>query len=133
MGPNDGDVEKRDNNNVEGIEEAPPSRENEQTEDSTAGSTDISTTVARQKNKKKKKEKKKKKKKGVDGAVLSSSSSQQLPDVCLYTQLDTFRVTKDAIAGRCVVASRDLAEGELVLDEPPFAKVYSFITIIITE
>lgn len=62
---------------------------------------------------------KKKKKKKKKRAQQQQSSAQ----VCIYTTLDTFNVTTTPGVGRCIVASRDLQEGELVLSEPPFAKV----------
>lgn len=71
------------------------------------------------KNNKRKKKKKKNKKKTV-------GSISQLADVQIYggvKDLGTFQVTQDAVSGRCVVAARDLQAGELVLHEPPFAKV----------
>lgn len=46
-----------------------------------------------------------------------------LAQVFVYGERETFRVAHDAAAGRRVVAARDLKPGELVLDEPPFAKV----------
>lgn len=64
-----------------------------------------------------KKKKKKKKKKNAGG------SSPPLAQVFTYCERETFRVTHDAVAGRCVVAAKDLKPGELVFDEPPFAKV----------
>lgn len=70
--------------------------------------------------KKKKAKKKKKKKKG------SQHRTQQQHAPTIYANLgdlDTFKITTDAVSGRCVVASRDLEAGELVLHEPPFAKV----------
>ena len=67
----------------------------------------------------KKKKKRKKKKGGVGGG-----SSPQAASTCTYgDQRDTFRLKQDAVAGRCVVASRNLEAGELVLEEPPVAKV----------
>ncbi|CAM9909254.1 unnamed protein product [Ectocarpus sp. 12 AP-2014] len=66
-----------------------------------------------------KKKKKKKKKK-------SPQQNNQLAEVQLYEtikDLDTFKVTEDSVSGRCVIASRDLNAGELVLREPPFVKV----------
>lgn len=66
-----------------------------------------------------KKKKKKKKKK-------SPQQNNQLMEVQLYEtikDLDTFKVTEDSVSGRCMIASRDLKAGELVLREPPFVKV----------
>ena len=62
---------------------------------------------------------KKKKKKKKRTASTSS--------VVIYASLNngTFKVTENAIAGRCVVAAKDIAEGESILYEPPFAKVNS--------
>ncbi|CBN74163.1 conserved unknown protein [Ectocarpus siliculosus] len=72
-------------------------------------------TVAPSKKKKKKKKKKK-----------SPQQNNQLAQVQVYEtikDLDTFKVTEDSVSGRCVIASRDLKAGELVLREPPFVKV----------
>eukprot|EP00903_Cladosiphon_okamuranus_P008244 g7936.t1 len=72
--------------------------------------------------KKKKANKKKKKKKTPQDC--NSNKTQHAPTI--YAGLggfDTFKITQDAVSGRCVVASRDLEAGELVLHEPPFAKV----------
>ncbi|CAM9395772.1 unnamed protein product [Ectocarpus fasciculatus] len=75
---------------------------------------DTGTTLPSKKKKKKKKKKK------------SQQQNNQLAEVQLYemiTDLDTFKVTEDSVSGRCVIASRDLKAGELVLREPPFVKV----------
>ena len=67
-----------------------------------------------------KKKKKRKKKKGGGGGGGSSNTA----GACTYgVQCDTFLLKQDAVAGRCVVASRNLEAGELVVEEPPFAKV----------
>lgn len=65
----------------------------------------------------------KRKKKKKEGPASASQCRQSSAEVCLYTGVDTFKVTTNPAVGRCVVASRDLSEGELVLDEQPFAKV----------
>lgn len=70
--------------------------------------------------KKKKVKKKKKKKKKTP----QSKKQQHAPTIyASLVGLDTFKITQDAVSGRCVVASRDLEAGEVVLHEPPFAKV----------
>eukprot|EP00904_Undaria_pinnatifida_P001821 jgi/Undpi1/1163/HiC_scaffold_10.g04625.m1 len=72
------------------------------------------------------KKKKKKKKKGGGGGGGGIGSPQAAAGACrtYYRKADTFLIKQDAVAGRCVVAKRDLQPGELVSDEPPFAKVY---------
>lgn len=71
------------------------------------------------------KKKKKKKKKGGVGGGGGIGSPQAAAGACrtYYGKADTFLIKQDAVAGRCVVAKRDLQPGELVSDEPPFAKV----------
>lgn len=67
-----------------------------------------------------KKKKKRKKKKGGGGG----GGSPQAAGASTYgDHRDTFRIEQDAVAGRCVVASRNLQAGELVVEEHPFAKV----------
>lgn len=79
---------------------------------------DIETEAASSAGIKKKKKKKKKKIKKASG-----DDSTQVADVFVYDDRGTFSVTQDTVSGRCVVASRDLVPGELVLAEAPFAKV----------
>lgn len=62
------------------------------------------------------KPKKRKKKKGA-------TSSAQPDGVHLYQPVKTFKLTTHKVAGRCVVAAKDLKAGELIMEEPPFAKV----------
>lgn len=83
--------------------------DDEQDDETTEGPAAAADTLNAEGNKKKKKKKKKR----------TNPSAQ----VCMYSMLKTFNVTTSPGVGRCVVASRDLTEGELVLDEPPFAKV----------
>ena len=78
---------------------------------------DVEATRVGEKKKKAKKKKKKKKK-------PQDSSQQHPPTVYAHLgDLDTFKITHHPVSGRCVVASRDLEAGDLVLHEPPFAKV----------
>lgn len=63
-----------------------------------------------------KKKNKKKKKKKKAGTVV---------DFCDTIGRRTFRVSQSDSAGRCILAARDLGAGELIIDEPPFAKVTS--------
>ncbi|CAM9457536.1 unnamed protein product [Pylaiella littoralis] len=74
---------------------------------------DTETSAASKKKKNKRKNKKR-------------ASNSHVPDVVIYptiSKLGTFKVTQRPVSGRCVVASRDLEAGELVIHEPPFAKV----------
>lgn len=49
------------------------------------------------------------------------------PSVSIYKNLvgGPFKVTENATVGRCVIAAKDLEAGEMILHEPPFAKVNS--------
>lgn len=60
------------------------------------------------------KKKKKKKKRASSGVIV-------------YKNLvgSPFKATESATVGRCVVATKDLEAGEMILYEPPFAKVNS--------
>lgn len=60
------------------------------------------------------KKKKKKKKKASSGVLI-------------YKNLvgGPFKITESATVGRCVVTAKDLEAGEMILSEPPFAKVNS--------
>lgn len=88
-----------------------PPQEQQAPEEGSEKEAPSSTLTGGKKKKKKKKNKDKKKK--------------LLEDVFIYKDRDAFKVLQDAVSGRCVVAARDLGPGELVLDEPPFAKVCS--------
>ncbi|CAM9294139.1 unnamed protein product [Scytosiphon promiscuus] len=96
-----------------GLGDLPPS-------DASAASSAPAGAVVETEKKKKRKKKKKK------AQTSQTPSINQLGEVHIYADikdLHTFQVTQDALSGRCVVASRDLDAGELVLHESPFAKV----------
>lgn len=78
--------------------------------------TNPSTSSAASKKKKKRKKKKGGGGEGGGGSGIGDGSPQA-------AGASTFRMQQDAVAGRCVVASRSLQPGGLVLEEPPFAKV----------